>query len=80
MKRMSILLGWCFAVTAIMISPARVFGRAAPPSPYSRMAEPEFDKSSKDFSGRGSPCLDRQQDLNSPIYCDERRCDELRYE
>jgi hypothetical protein len=27
MKRMSILLSWCFAVTAIMISPARVFGR-----------------------------------------------------
>jgi hypothetical protein len=28
MKRMSILIGWCFAVTAIIISLARVFGRA----------------------------------------------------
>src|SRR5580704_6882085 len=62
------------------MTPVTVFEPAGyPASLCSRMAGPEFDKSSKRFSGQRSRRLSGQQDLNSPSYYGERRCDDLRH-
>jgi hypothetical protein len=63
-------------------SPVTVFRRAeCQPSRSSRTASLEFDKSSKkELCGQDSPCLNRQQHLDSPSYYGERRCGELRHE
>jgi hypothetical protein len=46
----------------IRLSPGLTGGRSVLPLLSSRMAIPEFDKSSKAFPVFGSPCLSKQQD------------------
>ena len=62
-----------------MISHVTVFGRAEFPAFTILVERPDRNSTNrpKKFFGRGSPCLNRQQDLNSPSYYGERRCDEF---